>query len=191
MSLKKFIKSYQAIPDPRIISKFIRYLNKTFAEQKFEDGAVVGESAEQNTVRKDVRDVQLLGLSNQHDSLSNVHWANFINHLIIQQMNKYIREFPDINRAGIFDMQALRYGVGGHYKFHVDDGPGMNRKYSSILMLNNDYEGGTLCFNVDDEIVEMETKPGNLVIWPSNFMFPHSVKPLTKGVRYSVVSWMQ
>ena len=67
----------------------------------------------------------------------------------------------------------------------------MNRKYSSILMLNNDYEGGTLCFNVDDEIVEMETKPGNLVIWPSNFMFPHSVKPLTKGVRYSVVSWMQ
>ncbi|MAL46750.1 2OG-Fe(II) oxygenase [Hyphomonas sp.] len=189
MSLKKFIKSYQAIPDPKIISKFIQYLNKTFAEQQFVDGAVVGDK--QDTVKKEIRDVKILGLSNQHDSLSNVHWANFLNHLIIKQMNKYITEFPDIRRAGIFDMQALRYGVGGHYKFHVDDGHGMNRKYSSILMLNNDYEGGTLCFNVDDEVVKMETKPGNLVIWPSNFMFPHAVEPLTKGVRYSVVSWMQ
>jgi len=189
MSLKKYIRSYQAIPDPKIISKFIQYLNKTFAEKKFVEGAVVGPK--EDKVDKEVRDVQILGLSNQHDSLSNVHWANFINHLIIQQMNKYIIEFPDIKQAGIFDMQALRYGVGGHYKFHVDDGPGMNRKYSSILMLNNDYEGGTLCFNDDGKVIEMETKPGNLVIWPSNFMFPHAVAPLTKGVRYSIVSWMK
>ena len=42
MSLKKFIRSYQAIPDPKIISKFIQYLNKTFAEKKFVEGAVVG-----------------------------------------------------------------------------------------------------------------------------------------------------
>ena len=189
MSLKKYIRSYQAIPDPKIISKFIQFLNKNFKAKEFVDGAVVGDT--QDYVRKEVRDVQILGLSNQHDSLSNVHWANFINHLIIQQMNKYINEFPDIKQAGIYDMQALRYGVGGHYKFHVDDGPGMNRKYSSILMLNNDYEGGTLCFKLDDEIVEMQTTPGKLVIWPSNSMFPHSVKPLTKGVRYSVVSWMK
>ena len=189
MSLEKYIKTYQAIPHPIIISKFIQYLNKTFDEKKFETGAVVGNGTD--VVDKKVRNVDILGLSNQHDSLSNVHWANFINHLVIKQMCKYINEFPDIRRAGIFDMQALRYGVGGHYEFHVDDGPTMDRKYSSILMLNNDYEGGTLCFKLDNKIIEMETKPGNLVIWPSNFMFPHAVKPLTKGVRYSIVSWMK
>ena len=35
----------------------------------------------------------------------------------------------------------------------------------------------------------METKPGHVVIWPSNFMYPHAVEPVKKGIRYSVVSW--
>ena len=119
-----------------------------------------------------------------------MHWHNYLNYLIIQQMNNYIKEFPDVIQAGIFDMQALRYGIGGHYNFHVDDGPTFTRKYSSILMLNNDFKGGNLCFNLDGKIIKMETKPGHVVIWPSNFMFPHGVEPLTEGVRYSVVSWM-
>ena len=87
-------------------------------------------------------------------------------------------------------MQGLRYEKGGHYKFHVDDGPGMDRKFSSILILNNDYEGGELCFNKDGREQIVKNTPGSLVIWPSSFMFPHMVKPLKKGVRYSIVSWM-
>ena len=31
--------------------------------------------------------------------------------------------------------------------------------------------------------------PGDLVIWPSNFLFPHGVKPVKKGKRYTVVAW--
>tara|TARA_R100001591_G_scaffold3703_4_gene8708 strand:+ start:2718 stop:3290 length:573 start_codon:yes stop_codon:yes gene_type:complete len=189
MYLQKYIKQYPCIPNAKIISNFIKFLNKTFAEKKFVEGSVVGDGTRDIT-DKSVRDVKILGLNPLDDSLSNVHWHNFLSHLIVQQMNNYIKEFPDIQRAAIFDMQALRYGVGGHYKFHVDDGPTMNRKYSSILMLNNDYEGGSLCFKLDDKVIKMETKPGHVVIWPSHFMFPHAVEPLTKGTRYSVVSWM-
>ena len=167
------------------------YLNKAFKEKKFVTGSIAGQ--QEDIVDKKVRDVEILGLGSQHESLSNVHWCNYLSYLIIQQMNKYIKDFPDIHRAGIFDMQALRYGVGGHYKFHVDDGPTFNRKYSSILMLNNDFKGGSLCFKLgdSDKIIKMPTKPGHVVIWPSNFMFPHAVEPLTEGVRYSVVSWMR
>jgi len=191
MSLENYIKVYQAIPHPKIISNFIKFLNKTFSEKKFEKGAILGnDEIGRDRVDKKVRDVDILGMNPHHDSLSVVHWHNFLNHLITRQMQNYIKEFPDVGRCGIIDMQALRYGLGGHYKFHVDDGPGLNRKYSSILMLNNDYEGGQLCFKLENKIMKMETKPGALVIWPSNFMFPHAVEPLTKGVRYSVVSWM-
>tara|TARA_R100001460_G_scaffold69183_1_gene109751 strand:+ start:3134 stop:3703 length:570 start_codon:yes stop_codon:yes gene_type:complete len=188
MSLENYIKVYQAIPDAKIISNFIQYLNKTFKEQKFKEGSL--HTSEGNETNKGVRDVDILELSNMSESLSNVHWANFLRYLITNQMSNYVREFPDIAKATIFDLQALRYGVGGHYNFHVDDGPGLNRKYSSILMLNNDYEGGQLAFKIDGEIKTIENKPGQLVIWPSNFMFPHAVTPMTKGVRYSVVSWM-
>jgi|TARA_A100000171_G_scaffold52159_1_gene69315 Rps23 Pro-64 3,4-dihydroxylase Tpa1-like proline 4-hydroxylase len=191
MSLEKYIKVYPAIPDPTTIGKFIQYLNKTFNDKKFVSGSIAGGHKKKDIVDKKVRDVEILGLDSLNDSLSNVHWFNYINYLIVQQMSNYIREFPDIREAGIMDMQALRYGIGGHYQFHVDDGPTFNRKYSCILMLNNDFEGGNLCFNLDGKIIKMETKPGHVVIWPSNFMFPHAVEPLTKGVRYSVVSWMR
>ena len=35
-----------------------------------------------------------------------------------------------------------------------------------------------------------KTHPGRLVMWPSNFMYPHSVSPVTKGTRYAIVSWL-
>jgi len=188
MSLKKFVKVYQAIKNPIIISNCIKFLNKTFSQEKFIDGGLW--SGKGTYEDKKVRDVKILQMSNMSKSLSEVHWANFISHYILSGMKAYCHEFPDVKQATIIDLQALRYKKGGHYKFHVDDGPGMNRKYSAILILNNDYEGGELCFNLDGKEEIIKNTPGSLVVWPSNFMFPHMVKPITKGVRYSIVSWM-
>ena len=58
-------------------------------------------------------------------------------------------------------------------------------------MLNNDYEGGNLCFkdNITNNETVIDTKPNRLIIWPSNFLFPHSVRPTNKGTRYSIVAW--
>ena len=63
--------------------------------------------------------------------------------------------------------------------------------FSLILLLNNDYQGGRLVFNnpnFNDEY-KIETKPGRLIVWPSNFLFPHMVEKVTKGTRYSIVGW--
>jgi len=38
-----------------------------------------------------------------------------------------------------------------------------------------------------DTQIKMNT--GDVVIFPSNFLYPHKVNPVTKGVRYSCVSW--
>ena len=186
MSLKDYIRVYPLIKDPIILSKLIRFLNKAYSTNMFEQGGL----GKVNHQDKKIRDVNILGLTNLSDSLSIVHWANFLGHFVLQGAKKYINEFPRIAQATIFDMQALRYGLGGHYDFHVDDGPGFNRKLSSILILNNDYEGGELCFEIDGKIEKIKNTPGNIIIWPSNFMFPHAVQPLKKGTRYSIVSWM-
>ena len=68
------------------------------------------------------------------------------------------------------------------------------RKISAILSLNNatDYEGGEVEMHTGhpDEkpftIEELKTQ-ATLIFFPS-FIW-HRVKPLTKGVRYSLVSW--
>jgi hypothetical protein len=56
-----------------------------------------------------------------------------------------------------------------------------------VGFLNNDYEGGELILCEDKKI---DTKKGNLCIFPSSFIYPHQVYPVTKGFRYSYVSWV-
>ena len=55
----------------------------------------------------------------------------------------------------------------------------------------NDYEGGNLTFldqaSKQEKIIE--NKVGRLILWPSNFIYPHCVTPVTKGTRYSIVLW--
>ena len=36
----------------------------------------------------------------------------------------------------------------------------------------------------------IDIPPGAVLIFPSNFMYPHKVEPVTKGTRYSYVSWV-
>ena len=56
----------------------------------------------------------------------------------------------------------------------------------SILgVLNDDYEGGEFLVNDRD----FNLKQGDIILFPSCFMYPHEVKEVTKGTRYSFISW--
>ena len=57
---------------------------------------------------------------------------------------------------------------------------------TAVGLLNDDYDGGNFVM-FQDHIVEL--KQGDVIIFPSNFLFPHKVEPVTKGIRYSMVSW--
>jgi len=57
---------------------------------------------------------------------------------------------------------------------------------SFILNLNDDYEGADLVF-WDDYVVPLGK--GDIIMFPSLFLFPHMVTEATKGRRYSAVSW--
>ena len=57
---------------------------------------------------------------------------------------------------------------------------------SFILNLNDDYEGAELFF-WDDYIVPLGK--GDIIMFPSLFLFPHGVTEATRGRRFSAVSW--
>jgi len=56
---------------------------------------------------------------------------------------------------------------------------------SFIGILNEDYAGGELIINNK----KIECKTGDIIIFPSCFLYPHEVKEVKKGTRYSFVSW--
>ena len=79
----------------------------------------------------------------------------------------------------------------GHYDWHMDSQPpidGRQRKLSISILLSDpsEFEGGELQFKgmEDGKIL---TKQGSIVVFPS--FIEHKVTPVTKGVRYSAVTW--
>ena len=57
---------------------------------------------------------------------------------------------------------------------------------SIVGLLNDDYEGGEfIMFNNK----KLDLKQGDILIFPSVFLYPHRVEPIKKGARYSFVSW--
>ena len=57
---------------------------------------------------------------------------------------------------------------------------------SLIGVLNDDYEGGNLLFWNE---YQLDLKKGDVVAFPSVFLFPHEVTTVTSGIRYSWVTW--
>ena len=85
-----------------------------------------------------------------------------------------------------------RYEVGTVMRKHFDhihsifDGQLKGIPILSFVgALNDEYEGGKML--VRD--VEFSLKQGDIIIMPSCFMFPHEISEVTKGTRYSFVSW--
>ena len=77
----------------------------------------------------------------------------------------------------------------GHYTWHEDHGDGGNflhRKLSCVLPLNDGYEGGD--FELFHHGKPAEISIGTLIIFPSFKL--HRVTPVTKGERWSLVSWV-
>lgn len=56
-----------------------------------------------------------------------------------------------------------------------------------IALFNNEFTGGDFIL-FDDEKINLEK--GDVLIFPSSFMFPHTVEKLTSGTRYSAASWV-
>jgi len=58
---------------------------------------------------------------------------------------------------------------------------------SVILSLNDNYKGGEFVM-WQDEVIPINK--GSVIIFPSNFMYPHNITAVTEGTRYSCVSWV-
>ena len=86
-----------------------------------------------------------------------------------------------------------RYSPGQIMRQHHDhihslfDGETKGVPVLSIIMnFNDDYEGADLYF-WDDIVVPLGK--GDIIMFPSSWLFPHGVTEATKGKRYSGVSW--
>ncbi len=133
-------------------------------------------------------------------------WIYEILHPLIHESNKKANWNFEISCTE--PLQFTQYGLNEFYNWHQDSTaypfkdthPNFNgkiRKISSITNLSkpSDYEGGNLEFDFRNlretssnvRVCKEIKEQGSVVIFPS-FIF-HRVTPVTKGTRYSLVSW--
>jgi hypothetical protein len=109
---------------------------------------------------------------------------------IIEELKKHIL-IKGYNFIGLERLQFTKYDLNGHYDWHTDSDENNlnNRYYSVVIPLNMDYGNGELlCKDLNDNIMTLEKKTGNMHIFSSSLL--HKVSNVTNGVRYSLVTWL-
>ena len=108
-------------------------------------------------------------------------------------ISKYIQKYSLNNIISrITDIRFNRYFSGTLMRSHYDHihsiFPGEEKGVpvlSIVLVLNEDYKGGEFhCFNKN-----MNLGAGEMLIFPSCFLYTHGVRKILSGTRYSAVAW--
>lgn len=102
-------------------------------------------------------------------------------------ISKYREKFKACNIQEDSGYELLRYQEGQFYSQHTDSFKAKPRAVSCSFALNDDYQGGEWGFFDREKIIK--APKGSAIMFPSNFMYPHEIMPVTKGVRYSIVTW--
>jgi len=155
---------------------------------EWEDGAVGGEVYSKNT-RK-----------------SKIAWISdaYLREQLFHSVDLYNKQNWNYDLDGCDLVQYGTYSDGGFYDWHVDEeaeiepinGKYLVRKLSMTIWLNDpdEYEGGEFDIEIKNPKSEvryntLKLKKGSIIIFPSDKW--HRVRPVTSGVRKSLVTWFR
>ena len=191
--MKKYLKDY--------IYKS-SFLDKQFCNETIAELQKIKKSNWQEHTFSNPKDKTLIKLSNNNEL--DILYSNEIKNTEIimrdlwYQINNYIKKnlnFPWFDGwNGYTHIRYNKYIENKKMALHCDhihsifDGERKGIPILSCLgVLNDDYEGGEFIMFDDYKI---KLKQGDLLIFPSNFMYPHKVDPVKKGTRHSYISWV-
>jgi hypothetical protein len=119
----------------------------------------------------------------QFAELKNIYndTANAIRACMTDYQSRY-----NINMEYMEAINFIRYGENQHFQVHTDHGFSYTCTVSSVVYFNDDYEGGELWFPYLD--LTFKPQAGDIVMFPSTFIYAHAARPVTSGVKYSGVT---
>ena len=181
------------------------FLDNEFCQNTIEKLNQLNAWKKHNWVSYNYNQEQQLDMSspqgeNEPDITSNINIKLDFNDFILEKISKVIIKYIDSlkfewfnNVNALTNLKFLKYSPGQTMENHCDhiheifDGTKKGIPVFSIIgLLNDDFEGGNFVMFGDKKI---NMKEGDLIIFPSLFLFPHEVKPITKGIRYSYITW--
>ena len=112
-----------------------------------------------------------------------------IHKAMLRTMPKIYKDYSDRLPTDLYDKYSgywlCKYPEGGYLSIHSDSDADA-ASVTASFNINSDYDGGEICFWNDHCLDRHEN---SIHVYPSNHLFMHEVKPVTKGSRYSVITW--
>lgn len=103
-------------------------------------------------------------------------------------LDKCLRHYESLWHLKMHYKEAfnfVKYLPGKYFKIHGDHGPYYTCTVSAVVYLNDDYDGGELEFVRHGLIIK--PKAGDIVMFPSNYVYEHASLEVRSGIKYSVV----
>jgi len=142
-------------------------------------------------VDKSIRNVKNINISHseiiQHNHDTRRQLDSDLYEVVAKLLANYTEIAPHTTIVNDSGYILLEYSEGCFYTQHTDHFDSNPRSISCSLNLNDDYTGGEFTF-FDDELSYTLGK-GDVIMFPSNFMYPHAIKPILTGTRYSIITW--
>tara|TARA_B100000902_G_C27310523_1_gene918129 strand:- start:2232 stop:2795 length:564 start_codon:yes stop_codon:yes gene_type:complete len=129
------------------------------------------------------------GMPTTYNTLQDIVWSHVKSYIVGLEM-PWFESWQGFNQ-----LRFNKYNKNQEMRYHCDhitdmfDGNKRGVPILSVLgFLNEDYKGGDfLMFNNDNKI---DINKGDILIFPSNFLYPHKVKPIIEGTRYTFITWV-
>ena len=151
---------------------------KTFSTHVPQAGIVGTASKGNQRVDKKIRDVDVRYIKPPTGFIKS-------DHIIHNELTKFASQFGNYKPEIV---QIITYKEGNYYNWHQDGSGKGYRKLSFISILNppNEYDGGELEIE-GVELPEYAYDPLSIIVF--NPALKHRVKPITRGIRHSLVTW--
>jgi PKHD-type hydroxylase len=160
-----------------------------------------GEKLNKIFEQKEVTETQVASTFGDVDDIrkSRIAWLtnNPTVHAMLTPFISEAKKAMDVDVTMKCDIQYTEYHAneGGKYDWHHDvlwtRNDGMDRKLSLTVQLSDpsDYDGGDFEFSEVEPLPSWSKQQGTVMVFPSYLL--HRVKPVTRGVRRSLVAWFE
>ena len=161
-------------------------------------GAMVKEGNSENIVNNLTRSTSTIGIP-YSGIVQESPLTTFSEEFTINLNNLFFENFDPIEKdykasygiATVWHDQygILKYGKDQFFTNHIDDHQDFHRRISTIYYLNDNYVGGEI--NFPRFGITFKPKANQMILFPSTYVYNHSVSPVIEGERYAVVSWLK
>ncbi len=139
--LDSYIMEFTDVLDWKNLEGLMKYINYKDDQGAFEAASVLGDLEGSHQIQKHVRDTKNLSLNNMGDSITDIHWSNYLYHNFFKVVCIVLYLSP-FKTKGKF--------VSNRY-LSVSTIPGIIENLSSVLFIGGknkqEYPGGVIIVN--------------------------------------------